>query len=327
MPDLVTFGEAMLRLSAPLHRRLEQAESLDLTVGGAELNVAAGVSRLGLSTRWVSALPDNALGRRVAAKSREFGVDVSHVVWDSGGRVGLYFVEYGASPRASSVLYDRGGSAFARLGDRAFDWPSILAGARAFHTSGITPALGAGAAAQTRAALQEARRLGLLTSYDLNYRARLWTREEAQRVQVPLMEHVDVLITTEEDAEVVFGVTGRDYAEVARTLAARFGFKVVTITVRGDLSVLRNTWTSIAYADGEVIEDRVYDLELVDRIGGGDAYSAGFIFGMLSGGAARGVRVGNAFSALKQASWSDFSYATLAEVEALLAGGGTRIAR
>lgn len=141
------------------------------------------------------------------------------------------------------------------------------------------------------------------------------------------MDLVDVLITTEEDAEVVFGISGADYREVALRLAERFGFKVVTITIRGDLSVLRNTWTAIAYVDGAIVDDRVYDLELVDRVGGGDAYAAGFLYGLLTGDVAKGVRHGNAFSALKQASWDDFNYATLAEVEAQLKGAGSRIVR
>jgi 2-dehydro-3-deoxygluconokinase len=203
----------------------------------------------------------------------------------------------------------------------------ILAGARAFHTTGITPALGDRTAAETRASLVAARSLGLLTSYDLNFRGRLWTAEQARATQERLMEYVDVLITTEEDAETVFGITGSDYKEVARKLADRYGFKVVTITIRGDLSVLRNTWTAIAYAGGDVVDDRTYELELVDRIGGGDAYAAGFLYGLLTGDVERGVRYGNAFSAIKQASWEDFNYATLGEVEAQLQGVGSRIVR
>lgn len=327
MADVVTFGEAMIRLAPPGQRRLEQTTTLDVTVGGAELNVATGVSRLGLSAAWVSSLPDNPLGRLVRNEARSFGVDVSHVTWHAAARMGLFFVEYGASPRPSTVLYDRAGSAFTHLPEAAFDWPAILAGGRAFHTTGITPALGAGPAAAVRAALHEARAGGLVTSYDLNYRARLWSPEQARAMQEPLMALVDVLITTEEDAGTVFGITGRDYREVAKQLADRYGFKVVTITLRGDVSVLRNTWTAIAYADRAIVDDRTYELELVDRVGGGDAYAAGFLYGLLTGGVEKGVRYGNAFSALKQASWEDFNYATLAEVEAQLRGAGTRIVR
>lgn len=327
MADLVTFGEAMVRLAPPGHRRLEQATSLDVTVGGAELNVATGVARLGLPSAWVSCLPDNPLGRMVRNRALEFGVDTSAIAWDATGRMGLYFVEYGASPRPSSVLYDRAGSSIAELRDVVFDWPTILAGARAYHTTGITTALSERTEAEVRASLGAARRAGALTSYDLNYRGKLWSAERARAVQEPLMGLVDVLITTEEDTKTVFGITGSDYREVARQLTDRFGFKVVTITLRGDTSVLRNTWTAIAYADGAFADDRTYEIELVDRIGGGDAYSAGFLYGLLTGDVAKGVVYGNAFSALKQASWGDLNFATHAEVEAQVHGAGTRIIR
>jgi 2-dehydro-3-deoxygluconokinase len=327
MSDVVTFGEGMIRLAPPNKMRLEQTGSLEMTVGGAELNVASGVSRLGLTSSWVSSLPANGLGRRVRNRAREFGVDTSHVTWDEGGRVGIFYVEYGASPRASSVLYDRAGSSFCTLRGATFDWPAIFAGARAYHTTGITTALGEATAEQVTRSLTAARAAGLTTSYDLNFRQKLWTPARARSIQEPLMSLVDVLVTTEEDAEVVFGITGSDYSDVARKLADRFGFKVVTITIRGDLSVLHNTWTAIACADGKIVDDRVYDLELVDRVGGGDAYAAGFIYGLLTGDVAKGVRYGNAFSAIKQASWDDFNFATLAEVEAQLKGAGSRIVR
>lgn len=327
MADLVTFGEAMVRLSAPNYRRLEQVQYLETTIGGAELNVAAGVSRLGLPTAWVSCLPENPLGRMTANRAREFGVDLSHVVWDPNGRMGLYFVEYGSSPRASSVLYDRAGSSFAVRQGGAYDWSLILRGARAYHTTGITAALSEQLASEVQASLAAARTAGILTSYDLNYRAKLWSPERAELIQRPLMSLVDVLITTEEDTKTVFGITGSDYRDVARRLAEEFGFRVVTITLRGDTSVLRNSWTAIAYADGQIVDDRTYEIELVDRIGGGDAYSAGFLYGLLTGNVAKGVAYGNAYSALKQTSWGDLNYATLNEVQAQLRGAGSRIVR
>lgn len=327
MSDVVTFGEAMIRLSPPLFRRLEQANTLDVAVGGAELNVAVGVSRLGLSSAWVSCLPTNALGRMAHNKARELGVDTRWVAWDPNGRMGLYFVEYGSSPRPSSVTYDRSHSAISRLDGVDFPWESILANARLFHTTGITTALSDQAADQVGIAMETAHRLGALVTYDLNYRARLWSEAKARAVQEPLMGSVDVLITTEEDVRRVFGIEGTDYEEVARRLADRFGFKIVTITLRGDLSVLRNQWTAIAYSDGQVIRDRSYEIEIVDRVGGGDAYAAGFAYGLLTHDADAAVRYGNAFSALKQTIWSDFCWATLGEVEALLAGSGLRIVR
>lgn len=326
---VVTFGEAMIRLATPAHRRLEQATSLEVTVGGAELNVAAGVSRLGLPARWVSRVPDNPLGRMIRNKAREFGVDTSYVTFDQAGtgRAGLYFLEAGASPRASTVLYDRAGSSISQVVPQELDWSTILTGASLFHTTGITPALSDNAARAVGDAFRAARACGVPVSYDLNYRARLWSEERARAVQEPLMADVDVLITTEEDTRRVFGISGADYGEVARKLTDRFGFKIVTITLRGDTSVLRNTWTAIAHADGTDYDDRTYDIEVVDRVGGGDAYAAGFIYGWLTGDVAKGVRYGNAFSAIQQTVPGDLAYVTLAEVEAQLSGASLRIAR
>lgn len=327
MVDVVTFGETMIRLAPPDFERLEQASSLKVTVGGSELTVAAGVCRLGLSAAWVSRLPDNPLGRMVRNKTREQGVDTSHIVWTDEDRMGLYFVEYGASPRASKVLYDRAHSAISHIKPGEVDWPSVLSGARLFHTSGITPALGDSATLVTEEALKTAKEVGCLVSYDLNYRAKLWSQEKAREVQTLFMKYVDILLTTEADTKRVFGIEGADYREVAIDLAERFGFKVVTITLRGNPSVWRNTWSAIAYADGTFYDDVTYEIEVVDRVGGGDNYTAGFLYGYLTEGVARGVRYGNAFSALKQTSWGDLNWTTLEEVEALLKGAGLRISR
>jgi 2-dehydro-3-deoxygluconokinase len=249
MPDVITFGEAMIRLAPPDFERLEQASSLKMSVGGSELTVAAGVARLGLATGWVSRLPENPLGRMARNKAREFGVETRHVVWAKGDRMGIYFVEYGASPRASSVLYDRGQSAISRIQPDEIAWDEVLQGARWFHTSGITPALSDGAQETTRRALRAARQAGLTVSYDLNYRAKLWSSDKARAVQEPFMDFVDVLITTEEDTQTVFGIQGADYKDAARQLADRFGFRAVTITLRGTPSVWRNTWSALAYAE------------------------------------------------------------------------------
>ena len=323
----------MVRLAPPNFRRLEQTTSLEVTVGGSEMSVALGVSRLGLRAAWVSRLTDNSLGRMIRNQARQFGVDTSHIVWTKDDRVGLYFVEYGASPRPSSVLYDRANSAISRIRPGEVDWQAIFKETRLFHVSGITPALSDSAAEATAEALQAARDAGCLISYDLNYRARLWSKEKARQVQTPFMSLVDILLTTEEDTQRVFGIAGEDFKEVARKLAQSFGFKVVTITLRGTPSVWRNTWSSIAHAGGKFYEDVTYDIEVVDRVGGGDAYTAGFLYGYLTGkeegvdAVEKGVRYGNAFSALKQTNWGDANWATLAEVEALLKGRGLRISR
>ena len=325
--DIVTFGETMLRLAAPDHERLEQVNALKVTVGGSESTVAASVCRLGLTAAWISRLPDNPLGRMVRNKIREQGVDTSHLVWGGGERVGLYFVEYGASPRASRVVYDRADSAISRIQPGEVKWSDVLSDVRLFHTSGITPALSDSTAKVTKEALKAAKDAGCLVSYDLNYRARLWSQEKARKVQTPLMEYVDILFTTEADTRRVFGIEREEYRQVAVELAETFGFKVVTITLRGNPSVWRNTWTAIAYADGKFYDDITYEIEVVDRVGGGDNYTAGFLYGYLTDGVAKGVRYGNAFSALKQTSWGDFNWSTLEEVEALLKGAGLRISR
>ncbi len=327
MADVVTFGETMVRLSPPNHRRLEQTTLLDVSIGGAEWNVAVDLSRLGISTAWVSRLTDNALGWMIRNKAREHGVDTSHITWTKGDRIGIYFVEFGATPRPSSVLYDRAHSSISQVKPGEIDWKEALKGARWFHTSGITPALSAGAAQVTAEALQAAKKAGCKVSYDLNYRGRLWTEEEARKCQEPLMEHIDVLFSTEEDTRKVLGITGKDYREVARKLAEKFSFEVVCITLREDVSVLRNRWTAIAYAAGKIYDDRTYDVEIVDRVGAGDSYTAGFVYGYLTGDVEKGVKYGNAYSALKHSIPSDANWSTLGEVENLLKGGGLRISR
>ncbi|MBI4166083.1 MAG: sugar kinase, partial [Acidobacteria bacterium] len=336
------FGEAMIRMGPPNFQRLEQTTTLDVQVGGGELNVAVGVMRLGLPSAWVSRLPKNALGRLMLNRVRQAGVDASHIAWAESGRMGLYFVEFGAAPRASSVLYDRANSAISAIKPGEVDWAKVMQGAKWFHTSGITPALSDSAAQVTREALVAAKKAGLTVSYDLNYRGKLWSPEKAQAVQEPLMEYVDVLITTEEDTSVVFKikaegetdekgfteVSAQSYKEVAKKLADKFKFKAVAITLRENPLVWRNTWTAIVYADGKYYDDMKYELEIVDRIGGGDAFSAGFIYGRLvKNSYEAAVRYGNAFSALKHTNPGDFNWATLAEVEGLLKGASLRVAR
>jgi 2-dehydro-3-deoxygluconokinase len=342
MFDVVTFGEAMIRLSPPHFERFEQANSLDVRVGGGELNVAVGVSRLGLRSTWVSRLPKNPLGKLMENRARQAGVDTSNLVWSADGRMGLYFLEFGAAPRASSVLYDRAQSAISAVKPGEIDWEKVFQGARWFHTSGITPALSDSAAAVTLEALKAAKRAGATVSYDLNYRGKLWTPGKAQAIQEPMMEYVDVLMTTEEDTKVVFKiaasgdaddkgfaqVSSETYKDVARRLQEKFKFKAVAITLRENPLVWRNTWTAVAYADGRYFDDVKYELEIVDRLGGGDSFSAGFIYGCLTKKSyADAVRYGNAFSALKHSIPGDFNWATLQEVENLLKGASLRVAR
>jgi 2-dehydro-3-deoxygluconokinase len=325
--EVVTFGEAMVRLNPPGFRRLEQARSLDVQVGGAELNTAVGLARLGRKTAWVSRLTNNPLGRLIANHAREAGVGTEHVVWTDEDRIGVYFLELGAAPRASSVLYDRKGAAIAQVRPGMIDWPTVFAGVRWFHVTGITPALSPSAAEVTREALQAARVAKVQTSIDLNYRAKLWSEAEAGRWMSELMPFCDVLITTEEDTERVFRIKGKDYEDVAGQVARRFPLQVVAITLRENPLVWRNSWTAIAYQGGTIHRTRSYEVEIVDRLGAGDSFAAGLIHGMLDGDLQKGLDYGVAASAIKHSIPGDFAWITRAEVEALLAGPGLRISR
>lgn len=327
MAEIVTFGEAMIRLSPPSFRRLEQAQSLDLQVGGAELNTAVALARIGRSSAWVSRLTDNPLGRLIAKRAREAGVDSSHVLFTKDNRVGLYFLEFGAAPRASSVLYDRKDAAIAHIKPGMISWDNAFAGARWFHVTGITPALSATAAEATREALQAARAAGLRTSIDLNYRNKLWSPAEAGRWMREFMQLCDVLITTEEDVDKVFGIQAANDEAVARKLTEEFPVKVVAITLRDNPLVWRNTWTAIAYSAGQLYKTRSYEVEIVDRLGAGDSFAAGLIHGLLDNDLQKGLDFGVALSAIKHSIPGDFAWVTRDEVEALLKGGGLRISR
>jgi 2-dehydro-3-deoxygluconokinase len=325
--EVITFGEAMIRLSPPNFRRLEQARTLDVQVGGAELNSAVALARLGHATAWVSRLTRNPLGRLIANHAREAGVATDHIVWTDEDRVGVYFLEFGAAPRASSVLYDRKGAAIARIAPAMVDWPAVFTGAKWFHVTGITPALSPTAAETTREALQAARAAGVKTSIDLNYRAKLWTPGEAGLWMTDFMQYCDVLITTEEDTERVFGITGKDYEDVAAQLARRFPLQVAAITLRENPLVWKNTWTAMAYQDGKVYRTRTYEVEIVDRLGAGDSFAAGLIHGLLAGNLQLALDFGVAASALKHSIPGDFAWITRQEVEALMKGSGLRISR
>jgi 2-dehydro-3-deoxygluconokinase len=338
--DVVCFGEAMVRLCPPDFMRLEQTPTLNVNVGGGELNVAVATARLGLKTAWVSRLPQDPLGRLIRNKAREHGVDTSHVVWTKGDRAGLYFLEQGAQPRAAAVYYDRAGSAISKIKPGEVDWAKVFAGSRLFHVSGITPALSATAAEVTAEALKAAKAAGCKVSYDLNYRAKLWTEEQAQKCQEALMQYVDILISTEEDTKRVFKISAdktddktfksvsvESYKQVAVKLAEKFGCEVVAITLRENLSVWRNRWGAIAYSKGAFYEDVMREVEIVDRVGGGDAFSGGLIYGYLKGDLGYGVRFGNAFSALKHSIPGDLNFIEKDEVEKLMGGAGLRIER
>ncbi len=341
MPEVVTFGEAMLRLSPPDFKRLEQTVSLEMNAGGAELSVAADLARLGVTSSWVSVLPDNPLGAFIRNKAREQGVETSFVSFSKDGRAGIYFVEYGASPRASKVVYDRAYSCISRVTPSDIDWKRVLDGAKWFHTTGITPALSPSAAEVTELAIRTAKEMGLTVSYDLNYRAKLWSPDDAAKTTQRYAHLIDVCIGNEEDAEKVLGIkaSGVDanfaridhsaYTQVAKQMTAKYGFKHVATSLRESTSVLRNSWSGMLYSEGQQCHfSRKYDLEIVDRLGGGDSFSAGIICGLLSGKSRQeSLEFAVAFSALKHTIVSDINWVTEEEVSALLKGSGSRIAR
>lgn len=295
------------------------------------MNVAAGVARLGLKSVWVSRLPSNPLGRMIANKGREFGVDMNHMLWADDERVGLYFVEYGAEPRPIRVYYDRKDSAFAHIQPGMVDWKAVFQGARLFHVGGITPALSTSAFEAQREAMVVAREMGCLVSYDVNYRAALWTVEEARKAQLPLMQYVDILVTSLPDqpdiTELLSGLKGDAPSDIARRLAEMFGFQAVLVTMRKSISAQRASLTSLAFSDDKIYTDIHYEVETVDPLGGGDACVAGFLSGYLEGNVQHAVRLGNAFSALTQTSPTDMPWPTRAEAETLIVEGGSSMRR
>ncbi|MGB2952203.1 MAG: sugar kinase [Gaiellaceae bacterium] len=323
---VVTFGEAMLRLSPAGRRRLEQVQLLEVWPAGAELNVAVGLARLGTPSAWVSRLPRNALGQLVASQARSHGVDTSRVRWDDGGRLGLYFVEVAAAPRASAALYDRSGSSFARLEPDGFDWPTLLAGARLFHTSGITPALSEECARATTEALAAARAAGCTTSYDLNFRAKLTTPELARDFLGSVAGSVDVLLASAADATSVFGAEGTPL-DVGTELRGHLGVPRVVVSARVAGEAGTQARVSVSVGD-EVDTVTSPAFGSVDPVGGGDAFCAGFLHGLLEEGARRGLELGGAMAALKQSIPGDFPLVGPEEVEQLLAGtDGVRMTR
>ena len=329
---VVTFGEIMLRLSPPAGQRFRKTTSFDATYGGAEANVAASLAQWDVMSRYVSILPDNDLGQAAVDSLRSLDVDTSHVL-RHGDRIGIYYLEHGASQRSSRVIYDRANSAITSLEEGIIDWESVFAGAAWFHWTGITPALSEGTAAVTAEAVRVAKRLGLTVSVDLNYRSILWSRDRARQIMTDLMEYVDVVVANEADAADVFGIsTGETdlergkldlaaYEGVARQLVDRFDLQLAAITLRESHSASENTWSACLWNGEEFLHSQSYRIQLVDRVGGGDAFSAGLIYGLLTGKSTREtLEFGVAASCLKQTVMGDFNIASAAEVEALAGG-------
>ncbi len=332
MAKIVTFGEIMLRLAPYHYERLIQADRFQATYGGGEANVAVSLSAFGHTVYYVTRLPENPLGDAAENALRRFGVHTDFIL-RSGERLGIYFLEHGASIRPSRVVYDRAHSAVSELQPGMVPWEEVFAGKDWFHITGITPALSPSCAEVALESVRKAKELGLTVSCDLNYRKKLWTPEEAQRLMSRLVEFVDVVIGNEEDAEKVFGIREEGvnvekghldiekYKKVARRLAERSGAKRVAITLRESLSASDNNWSALFLDDSSFYVSRKYALHLVDRVGGGDSFAAGLIHGLVSGWEAQqALEFAVAASALKQTIPGDMNLVSEAEVMSIVRG-------
>ena len=334
MARTVCFGEIMLRLSPPGFERLLQSPQLHASFGGGEANVAVSLAQFGHESHYVTRLPSNAIGDAAIKTLRAEGVHVDHIE-RGGDRVGIYFAETGASQRASTVVYDRAHSAISQMPPGSMKWSCVMTGASWFHCTGITPALGANAAACTREALDAARQAGARISIDLNYRAKLWTRAEAQRVMRPLVALADVVIANEEDLQAVLGIPVAHadviggaldvsgYRDALARVSAEFSAAHVAVTLRESLSASENGWSAVCYdaSTRTFLQSQRYTVRVVDRIGGGDSFAAGLIHGFVSGRDLEAtLKFAVAASALKQTIPGDFNQVSVSEVERLVNG-------
>jgi 2-dehydro-3-deoxygluconokinase len=341
---IVTFGEIMLRLNPPNYERFSQARSFDAYYGGGEANVAVSLANFGCQSEFVTRLPQNEIGQACAGRLRQAGVRCDHLVW-GGNRIGIYFLEVGVAQRPSKVIYDRENSSFASIMPGMVDWEEVFKGAKWFHWTGITPAVSDSAAQACKEAVLEAHRQKVTISCDLNYRAKLWKWTDSPgRVMGDLVEYCDVVIGNEEDAEKVFGIQALTsditagkveavrYQEVCEEICRRFpGVRKIAITLRGSLSASHNTWSAVLCDGGNFIVGQEYSiLPIVDRVGSGDAFAAGLIYGLNSypGNSEQALRFAIASSCLKHTIPGDFNQVTVQEVEQLARGDGSgRISR
>lgn len=332
---IVTLGEIMLRLSTPGFQRFVQADTLEVNYGGGEANVAVSVTNYGLKGTFVTRVPDNPIGQAAINSLRRYGVDTQFTV-KGGARLGIYFLETGASMRASQVVYDRAHSSIAEAEITEFDFDKIFDGACWFHTTGITPALSDKAAALTEAALKAAKEKGITTSIDLNYRKKLWNKEKAQQVMTHLCQWVDVCIGNEEDAETTLGFKPGEtdvtkgklhldgFKNIMQQMVDKFGFKYVASTLRESYSASDNGWSALLFDGKAFYHTRKYDVRIVDRVGGGDSFAGGLIYGLVTGMPMQdAAEFAAAASALKHTIPGDTNHVTLKEVQDLVKGDGS----
>ena len=335
MKRIITFGEIMMRLNPAGYLRFVQADSFDASYAGGEANVAVSLANYGFDAAFVTKVPSHEIGQNAVNALRKFGVDTKFMV-RGGNRLGIYFVEKGASQRASKVIYDRAGSAIAQATAADFDWDAIFEGVDWFHFTGITPALGGELPAICLEACKVAKKKGVTISCDLNYRKKLWSNAEAQRVMSELMPYVNVCIANEEDAKDVFGIEAENtdliagkvdhqgYISVAQKLTEKFGFDKVAITLRSSISASDNEWGAMLYCDGKAYFSPKYLVHIVDRVGGGDSFGGGLIYSLLSGyDEQKAINFAVAASCLKHSIEQDFNLVSVAEVEALAAGNAS----
>ena len=332
---VITFGEIMLRLAPEGYYRFVQANSFGATYGGGEANVAVSLANFGIDTAFVTKLPAHEIGQAAVNELRKFGVDTSRIV-RGGNRIGIYFLEKGASQRPSKVIYDRAHSAIAEASPEDFDWNEIFQNADWFHFTGITPALNDTLAAICLDACKKAKELGLTVSCDLNYRNKLWSREKAGQVMSELCKYVDVCIANEEDAADVFGIRAANtdvtkgavshegYKDVAKQLAGRFGFSKVAITLRESLSASDNNWAAMLYDGTEFYFSKKYAVHIVDRVGGGDSFGGGLIYVCLNQyDPQSAIEFAAAASCLKHSVEGDMNMVSVSEVQKLAGGDGS----
>ncbi len=335
MAKIVTFGEIMLRLAPNGYNRFFQDDQLQATFGGGEANVSVSLANYGMDSAFVTKLPSHAIGQAAINSLRYFGVDTSNIV-RGGDRVGIYYLEKGASQRGSVCIYDRAHSAIQEASISDFDWDKIFDGADWFHFTGITPALGENLVKICKEACVAAKKNGVKISCDLNYRGKLWTRAEAREAMTELCKYVDVCISNEEDAKDVFGIEAEDtdiyggklnkdgYKSVAKQLADKFGFEKVAITLRTSISASDNDWAGMLYDGENYCFSKEYHLHIVDRVGGGDSFGGGLIYAILSGKSTQeAIEFAVAASALKHSVEGDFNRVTVSEVEKLAGGDGS----
>ena len=335
MKKAVTFGEIMLRLAPEGYYRFVQADKYGATYGGGEANVAVSLANFGVDARFVTKLPEHEIGQAAVNSLRRFGVNTDYIT-RGGDRVGIYFLEKGASQRPSKVIYDRAGSSIATAASDDFDWDRIFDGVDWFHFTGITPALGDNVARITLEALKAAKDKGIDVSCDLNYRKNLWSKQKAGEVMTKLMPYVDVCIANEEDANAVFGIKAENtdvsggklnydgYRQVACRLAEKFGFKKVAITLRTSISANDNKWAAMLYDGKDYYFSKSYDVHIVDRVGGGDSFGAGLIYSLLEGfDMQSSLEFAVAASCLKHSIEGDFNMVSVSEVQKLAKGDGS----